>query len=277
MKRYMQTSEEIASSLSDLIAGWEDDHFRKVKWTLEFLQFQSRPPVEIILELLETDFDSGMTIIRLILEFSKDEFKVKLKDLLGDGGVGVTRFRSDRESFVSAILKAGFSEKSNELLSAKITWQDLLLERLKYGRGSAIKGQTRARDLENLVEDAIRVVFIQQYDVRCSFTGPGGEEKTDFAIPSKEHPRILIEVKAYGATGSKQTDIIGDIGKIIRVKRSDTNLLLVTDGITWKERMSDLKKLVQYQNAGDITRIYTKSMISDLSSDLKQLKLDHQL
>ena len=49
-------------------------------------------------------------------------------------------------------------------------------------------------------------------------------------------------------------------------------LLLVTDGITWKQRPSDLRKLIALQNEGKIARIYTKSMEKDLHSDLLTLR-----
>ena len=109
-----------------------------------------------------------------------------------------------------------------------------LIKRLKTGRGSAIKGQSRGRALENTVESIVLSVFGGGcYDVRCRFLGARGTstEKADFAVPSKNDPRILIEAKAYGATGSKQTDILGDISRIIAQKRHDTNFLLVVDGV----------------------------------------------
>lgn len=50
--------------------------------------------------------------------------------------------------------------------------------------------------------------------------------------------------------------------------------MLITDGITWKSRLSDLRKLIEMQNTGDIYRIYTQSMFEKLHSDLKQLKVE---
>ena len=94
----------------------------------------------------------------------------------------------------------------------------------------------------------------------------------DFAIPSRTAARILVESKGYGATGSKMTDILGDIHTIIAAKRADTALLFFTDGLTWKERQSDLRKLVNLQNNGDITRIYTYAMADQFEVDLLQLK-----
>ena len=101
--------------------------------------------------------------------------------------------------------------------------------------------------------------------------------KTDFAIPSATDPAILIEVKAYGATGSKQTDVLGDIARIVEQKRHDTHFILVTDGVTWKQRSNDLKKLIALQNEGRILKIYTKSMALDLKEDLETLRSEQGL
>jgi hypothetical protein len=72
-------------------------------------------------------------------------------------------------------------------------------------------------------------------------------------------------------------EILGDIGRITEEKRNDTHLLLVTDGVTWNARLSDLRKLVEMQNVGLIARIYTQQMAEELEKDLLQLKKDHAL
>ena len=164
-------------------------------------------------------------------------------------------------------------------VNSQYSWKDILTERLKAGRGSAIKGQVRGRGLEDFTEKVVLEVFGENmYDKRCSFVGRTGKsEKADFAIPSKEDPRLLIEVKAYGATGSKQTDVLGDVGKIIEQKRPDAVLLLVTDGTTWRSRSSDLKKLIGFQHQGYIYRIYTKLMEAELRTDLRSFKTEQKL
>ncbi len=174
----------------------------------------------------------------------------------------------------------GILERMALIINTPISWSDLLTERLKSGRGSAIKGQRRGRHLEDFVEQLlIRTFGKNAYDARCQFTGATGisTEKTDFAIPSKDDTGILIEAKAYGATGSKQTDVLRDITRIVSEKRNDAHFLLITDGITWRDRSSDLAKLVTLQNQGKITRIYTQSMAEQLEADLRQLKEEHRL
>jgi len=71
--------------------------------------------------------------------------------------------------------------------------------------------------------------------------------------------------------------VLGDITRIVNEKRDDTQFLLVTDGITWRDRTSDLNKLVTLQNQGKIARIYTQSMADQLEADLRQLKDEHGL
>ncbi len=117
-------------------------------------------------------------------------------------------------------------------------WTDALVERLRSGRGSAISGQKRGRIAEDLAEDSIRRVFGKGgYEARATFTGRNGvAAKFDFAIPNRLDPRIVVESKGFGATGSKMSDVIGDVRAIIAAKRADTSFLFFTDGLTWKQR-----------------------------------------
>jgi hypothetical protein len=190
-----------------------------------------------------------------------------LKAALGQGGAGVIRYRQGPDSFVETIVDFGILERMAEEVNRAPHWSDVLVERLRSGRGSAISGQKRGRGVEDLVQAIVEKVFGERYSMRCNFTGARTRTaKCDFAIPGKDGPRIVIESKGYGATGSKMTDVIGDIEKIIAAKRPDTAFLFLTDGIPWRQRVSDLRKIVEYQNQGDVTRIYTLSMTDQFAA-----------
>ena len=73
------------------------------------------------------------------------------------------------------------------------------------------------------------------------------------------------------------TDILGDIRTIIEVKRFDTAFLFFNDGLTWKQRKSGLRKIVEFPNNGDTTRIYTFAMADQFEADLRQLKSEYNL
>jgi hypothetical protein len=279
VQRYRQTFEEILALLSPIETEWRDDFAGSVIGLIS--QFPDKETFEgsDLERLLRADFEAGLTVARLFLDLSKDEFVGQLHDRMGGTPIGIKSFLRDPVRFMEALESLGTLGKMQETVSRPTTWRDVLTERLKSGRGSAIKGQRRGRALENFTEELVKSVFGESFDKRCRFIGAAGQstEKADFAIPSKEEPRILIEVKAYGATGSKQTDILGDMARIVAEKRHDTTFLLVTDGITWKYRPNDLRKLIEMQNLGRITRIYTSKMNHELLRDLQQLRGEHAL
>jgi hypothetical protein len=198
MQRHRQTFEEIISKLSAIHSEWKDDRAGQVIELLGNIPEKSSYTRTDLQDLLQKDFKSALTLIQLILDVSKDELTVLVRDTLG--GFGVKAFLSNPDALLQKLEAIGTLEKLRELVATPVTWRDLLVERLKMGRGRAIKAQKRGRFLEDQTQEIVRDVFgIGHYDVGRRFIGANGQsdEKADFAIPSKEDARILIEVKAY--------------------------------------------------------------------------------
>lgn len=278
MKAVAQKLDDILATLQPLTVDWQDDVSKRVIAEITAMPVKSAYSVADVEMILDKHFEDGILICRLFLGLSKDQFTGSLGDTLGAGGGGIKRYRANKPQFIEALVTLGLLEAMAEQTNRPPKWSDVLVERLRSGRGSAISGQRRGRSVEDFAQEIVKAVFGDRFSARCNFTGARGKTaKCDFAIPSKDEPSILIESKGYGATGSKQTDVIGDIEKIIAAKRPDTAFLFLTDGITWKQRKSDLRKIVEYQNAGDITRIYTHAMAEQFEADLEQLKQEHGL
>lgn len=281
MQRSVQLLEDIVSSLSSIEVEWKDRLSGEIESELVHLKALlhdgSTPSPQFIETLLRRNFEAYSTIFRLFMELSRDQYEGALRDCLA-GAIGVKAFQERPEAYIQCLVGMGLQDSVVAHLSRRWSWDDVIVERLKLGRGSAIRGQQRGRFLELEVEKVIKEVFGDGYDKNCNFVGIHGQTaKAEFAIPDRNAPSILFEVKAYGATGSKQTDVTGDIGKIISAKKPFMEFLFVTDGITWKQRLSDLKKIVARQNDGDIRKIYTLSMMPELKSDLEMLKHEHNL
>jgi hypothetical protein len=275
-----QRIEDITAALTTLEAPWQDEHAVKVMALLQSVPVKDAYTRDDIAALFEGkgNFRAGFTMAQLFLGVSKDEFQDRLGAIVGPGNIGAKYFAKQRDAYLGALEKLDLPAAIAAAVNFKPAWSDILIERLRSGRGKAIKGQTRGRDLEDFTEAVVREVFGDRYESRCQFAGMGTKvEKCDFAIPDRHKPLILIESKAYGATGSKQTDVVGDVNKIINVKRPDTPFILITDGITWMRRISDLRKLIQLQNEGHITRIYTTKMAAQFESDLRQFKTELRL
>lgn len=277
MQVVTQTLGEILGSLRPLAVDWQDDISRRVIAEIEIMPVKQTYVAADVQAILDRHFDDGLLICRIFLGLSKDQFTAALRTAIGADGVGVTCYLADRARYINALITLGLLDAMGAQTNRIPRWSDVLVERLRSGRGSAISGQRRGRDVEDFAEAIVQTVFGDQYEARCTFTGPHDNGKCDFAIPSKISPRILIEAKGYGATGSKMSDVIGDIEKIIAAKRSDTAFLFFTDGLAWTQRQSDLRKIIKYQNDGDITRIYTYAMARQFEDDLRELKVEHKL
>jgi hypothetical protein len=277
MRAVVQDLDELVASLSLLEVDGMDDIAISAIARLKKIPTKLAYTSSDIAELLEEDFEEGILCARLFLALSKDSMTQRLRNALGKGGIGRKRYQSDKARFISVLVEIGLLEKMAAAVNYEPVWSDILAERLRSGRGSAIQGQRRGRDLEDFAERIVQEVFGENgYHTRCTFTGAeGATAKCDIAIPDRGLPRIVLESKGYGATGSKMTDIIGDLDAIIAAKRHDCPFLFVTDGLTWKARLSDLRKIVHRQNQGKITKIYTMEMRDQLLEDLTIFK--HEL
>lgn len=274
MRVVSQSLDEILGELSPLDVEWMDETAARTIARLTALERKPEYARADIAALFSDDFDDGLLCVRLFLALSADQMRSALLAELGPGGIGRKRFDLDRDAFLGALDRLGLGMKMAATVNHAPVWSDILVERLRSGRGSAISGQRRGRGLEDFVEGLVEEVFgADGYHVRGSFVGEQGKSaKFDFAIPDRVRPRILIEAKGYGATGSKMTDVLGDLDAIIEAMRRDSTLLFVTDGLTWKSRASDLRKIVERQNEGKIARIYTTAMRSQFLKDLRTLK-----
>ena len=273
-----QQVETLLGALSLLEIEWQDELAQDAIASIELFPVKLEYGDEDIIELLSENFRVGSLVARLFLGLSKDSYEAELKKALGEGGIGIKRFQSDQSDYLSALKQLGLLTMMQAVVNRQPKWSDVLVERLRSGRGSAVSGQRRGRHVEDFAEVIIKKVFGDRYHARCNFVGRKGVvAKCDFAIPTREEPRIVVESKGYGATGSKMTDVIGDIEKIIAAKRSDTPFIFFTDGLSWMQRKADFKKIVEYQNQGDIFRIYTVKMADQFLADLETLKAEQGL
>lgn len=284
MLRKDQSLDELLEKLQPLQAEWQDDTAHRVIDRLRALPIKPLYDESDLSALIKngkedkrvsgSDLDDAILIIRSFLGLSSDAFKGVAGDAFGKDGFGLKRYKADPADYIAKLVDLGALDAMMTEVNRPSHWTDTLVERLRSGRGSAISGQRRGRAAEDFAENIIRKVFgASGYETRATFTGKNGKPaKCDFAIPDKSAPRIVVESKGFAATGSKMTDVLGDVAKIIEAKRSDTTFLMFTDGLTWRARQSDLRKLIEYQNQGDITRIYTQAMAAEFAADLVTLR-----
>lgn len=203
------------------IGELQDELAQKTIAQIELFPVRPEYDGEDIVKLLSEDFRVRSLVARLFLGVSKDSYETALINTLGNGGVGVKRFGSDQARYVSALKDRGLLTALQAVVNREFKWSDELVERLRSGRESAVSGQRRGRHVEDFAEVTVKKVFGANYDTRCNF-----------AITTKDSPRIVTASKGYGAPGSKMTDVIGAIEKIMTARRADMVFIFFTDGVS---------------------------------------------
>lgn len=211
---------------------------------------------------------------RLFMGVSQESAAHELSAHLGIRSTNWSRLKcmakKEPARLADALARVGLPLIIEKTLDRAWAVEDVLLDRYKLSRGRAIAGQQRGRSLEKQVETILQHVV--PFESRVTFVGREGKTaKCDLAVPNRAHPKIIIEAKGFEATGSKLTDFLGDIHKIIAAKESRTYFFVVTDGRGWLNRTSDLQHVVDRQHLKDIDMVYTSARLGDLKRDVQKI------
>lgn len=252
--------------------------------------YDTRNPVSSLADILASNA-RVLDVLRLILDLSEDRFATevhpfingsppydKILDLIADDVEG---------KYAKAISQGLHSDKNIEeeigiFLDNQIEYFDIVANRYMQKAGKAIKSTFTGNYLENKVEEILnknRFKRNEDYfqDQRAKFKTNGAVSETDkgpdFVLPTLENPQLIIEAKGYSSTGSKQSDVAGDmrekiVGHIPKEHRDDVEVILVTDGGSWRLREPDLKTLVELHNDGIIDGLYQIETLDQLEKHI---------
>lgn len=270
--------DDLLGELVELPADWMDEVaaglVAHVKLSLERLRGLGRPVTAADLAAELREKREFLDVCRLFMGQGQETVAHLLSDQLGKH-MGWTPLRNlaarEPERMAHALALIGLPGIIDQQLARNWQAEDILIERYRMSRGRAIAGQRRGRGLEDEVEAVLKAASVV-YEARVTFTGVQGKSaKCDFALPARSEPKIVIEAKGFEATGSKLTDFLGDILKIVQARSPHMYFFLVTDGRGWHNRVSDLRKIVEHHQHGDIDMIYTRARLGDLAEDVRQI------
>jgi hypothetical protein len=149
------------------------------------------------------------------------------------------------------------------------TLADVLLARAE-GRQSAGGAVSRGRDVEDQIQSIVEGLGVS-YRLRTTFRGRGGcEAPCDFAIPgSGEEARIVCAAKGFNSTGSKLTDSVREVIAMADCRLPRQYVFAVVDGIGWRSRQADLRRLYELWIAQKIDGLFTLNMLSQFKAALQ--------
>ena len=216
--------------------------------------------------------DPGLVpVLGLVVGLSQEALKNTLRVRLGSAGwIDLARKRPEE---VISLFDDEFNLIAQLADERTQNWEygDILLERAG-SRGRAGGAIGRGRALEDEVEAIVGPNGLDlPYKVRTHFIGTGGNRAPcDVAIPAGgDSALIAIAVKGFNSTGSKLTDAAREVESMANVRQPRQFIYAVVDGIGWRGRQSDLRRIFQLSQSRRIDGIFNLSSLGAFRLELR--------
>ena len=211
-------------------------------------------------------------ILGLVVGLSQEALKNILRHRLGTSSWTVLARRRGGE--VIALLDQEFNLLAllGKERTARWDYEDILLERAG-SRGLAGRAISRGRALEDQVEKLVGQDGLGlPYKLRTRFNGSAGRSAScDVAIPGGgDKALIVIAVKGFDSTGSKLSDAVREVVSMAEVRLPRQFVYAVIDGIGWKSRRADLRRIYDLWLNQAIDGVYPIAYFDDFRRELER-------
>lgn len=240
---------------------------------------QLRTATETLGELMATDaaglaawvrdHPAEVPVLGLTVGLSQEKLKNALRDRFGTTGWrGVARTTPveliewlDTEFDLIRLLATQ--------LNRTYTFADILVARAGT-RATATRAGASGRRIEDEIESIAQELGLD-YVTRSRFTGRNGRTApADLIIGEPSTADIVVAAKGFDSTGSKLTDAVREIEEMAEVRLPKQLVLAVIDGIGWKSRQSDLRRIHQLWADRQIDGMYTLVSLDRFRDDVRE-------
>lgn len=207
-------------------------------------------------------------VLGLVVGLSQEKLLMALKDGLGTSGA-ITLAR-DRPDELISFLTDRFEviEMVNKQANREYGLADVLISRAGT-RVTATRATAAGRSIEDMIEDIAKDLGLP-YATRTRFVGRGDQTgPADLVIPDSANAVIMVAAKGFDSTGSKLSAAYEEIAKMAAVRKPTQFVMAVVDGIGWKSRKADLRRIHDLWTTNDIDGLYTVSALDQFRSDLE--------
>lgn len=137
-------------------------------------------------------------------------------------------------------------------------------------RVTATQAGRSGRKIEDEIE-AIAADLGLAYETRTRFTGRSGRTAPcDLVVPSGSRAEIVVAAKGNDSTGSKLTDAVREIEEMAEIRLPRQFVIAVIDGIGWKSRQADLRRIHELWVQEQIDGMYTLATLDQFRRDLEE-------
>ena len=213
------------------------------------------------------DHPQWVPALGLAVGLSQERLKNELRHAFGTSG-WVTLARNSPTELISHLQgEYGVVDLVTKQRGRSYSFGEVLV-----ARGGTRSTATAAGASGRRIEDEIEVIATSlglACEARTRFSGRDGRTAPcDLAVPSGQHAAIVVAAKGFDSTGSKLTDAVREVMEMAEVRTPRQYVFAVIDGIGWKSRGADLRRLYDLWSATSIDGMYTLSSLDQFRLDL---------
>ena len=210
-----------------------------------------------------------VNVLGLAVGLSQEKLKMILRHHLGTSG-WVTLAR-ERPGELIDMLDRDFDLIRLITVQRHRTYDfgDILVARATT-RTTATRAGASGRKIEDEIE-AIASDLGLPCETRTRFTGRYGRTAPcDLVIPNGGNAAIAVAAKGFDSTGSKLTDAVREIEEMADVRLPQQYIMAVIDGIGWKSRRADLRRIYRLWESEAINGMYSLATLDQFRHDLEE-------
>lgn len=261
---YLDTLGRLSAHVDPIPTTPEAERIRRASASLAALREVDEEAIVAWLEANSGDAD----VLALTVGLTQERMKNLLKDRFGTAGI-VTLARTRGADLV------GYLESEFDLVRSlavqrhrSYSFGDILVARAG-SRVRATSAGASGRKVEDEIEGIARDLGLT-IQLRTRFSGRNEEAPCDLLVVDGDVQHIAVAAKGFDSTGSKLTDAVREIEKMASVRLPRQYVMAVVDGIGWKSRRADLKRIHHLWESRQIDGLYTLATLADFRRDLEQ-------
>jgi hypothetical protein len=215
------------------------------------------------------DHPDSVPLLASCVGLTQEQLKNQLSHRLGTAG-WTTLARSRAGDLIKLLDdEFGLVPKLTEQLQRRWSFEDVLLERYLWSRRTARRAVGQGRNVEDAVEDVVRTIGVA-YGLRTRFAGRNASAPCDLAIPAGgDAAQVVVAMKGYNSTGSKLSDAVREVEAMAAARAPSQYVFAVVDGIGWRNRQADLRRLHALWDRREIDGLYTLAHMTRFEADLR--------
>ncbi|HEX6748543.1 MAG TPA: hypothetical protein VF092_14695 [Longimicrobium sp.] len=261
---------DLLSSLADLgrVVRENPELQERIHSLVEELRVAGEPTRDSIAEFMSRHPDS-VPVLATVAGLTREMLKNQLRHRMGTSSWSKLA-RTNPSELVDTLDAFGLVARLGEQMQRSWTFEDVLLERYLWSQRGASGAIGRGRGLEDQVEAVVRRLGLPM-QLRTQFNGRGGASAPcDLAVPAGgDQAQIVVAMKGFNSTGSKLSDAVREIVAMADARLPHQFVFAVIDGIGWKSRQSDLRRIYALWERRSIDGLYTLAHLDRFEQDLR--------